>query len=379
MREALREFLVCPACGGTLRLEVFERAGNAVESGALSCQSCGEAFPVIRQIPRMLLGAMRRDLAAEHPNFFSRYGANGLLDPAATPTVTSEVDRTKLATARSFGYEWSNFSELLDEYEWNFQWYMEPLDAAFFEGKLVLDAGCGTGRHTHYAGRTGAHVVAVDVSRAIDVAASNNRANPNAHFVQADLTSLPFRPGAFDFVYSLGVLHHLPDPEGAFRSLLRYLRPGGQIRVYLYWSLESESAFRRGALRVVTAMRTLTTRVPHRLLRPLTFGIACCFHVVFVWPHRLLSLSASTRSLAERVPLKQYARYPFRVLHTDQFDRFSAPIEHRYTRAEVLAWFERAGLSEISILPGVGWRAMGRLPGASRCAEAPCQHVSQTV
>ena len=42
--------------------------------------------------------------------------------------------------------------------------------------------------------------------------------------------------------------------------------------------------------------------------------------------------------------MKQYARYPFRVCVNDQFNRLSAPIENRYTRAEVEAWLLRAGL-----------------------------------
>jgi hypothetical protein len=60
------------------------------------------------------------------------------------------------------------------------------------------------------------------------------------------------------------------------------------------------------------------------------------------------------------VPLGHYRKYSFRVLYTDQFDRFSAPIENRYSRAEVLGWFERAGLLDVVILGGAGWRASGR-------------------
>jgi SAM-dependent methyltransferase/uncharacterized protein YbaR (Trm112 family) len=356
MDSWLLELLVCPSCRADLTLESFDAPDG--REGLLRCTSGAHRFPVIRGIPRMLSGPMRAQLLADNPEFFERHGAR--FSPEDGFVRGAAVSDANVRTARSFGYEWSAFSEMLAAYEQNYRWYMGPLDESFLRGKLVLDAGCGTGRHTFYTSRSGARVVGVDLSRAIDVAARNNAPNPTAHFVQADLCALPFRDATFDFVYSFGVLHHLPDPEGAFRGLLRYLRPGGHIRVYLYWSLESETALKRAALRVVTASREVTTRLPYRVLNALTLGIAAAFQVAFVIPTRVLRRFESTRGLANRVPLRQYADYPFRVLHTDQFDRFSAPIENRYSRAEVRAWFDRAGLTDVSIEEGLGWRAMGQ-------------------
>ena len=82
--------------------------------------------------------------------------------------------------------------------------------------------------------------------------------------------------------------------------------------------------------------------------------------MAFVLPARALNHFSLMRPLADRVPLGHYRKYSFRVLYTDQFDRFSAPIENRYTRAEVAAWFARAGLEDVVILGGAGWRASGK-------------------
>jgi hypothetical protein len=60
--------------------------------------------------------------------------------------------------------------------------------------------------------------------------------------------------------------------------------------------------------------------------------------------------------------MKQYAAYPFRVCWNDQLDRFSAPLEHRYTRAELRSWLEAAGLEDIEVRPNFGWVASGRKP-----------------
>ncbi len=82
----------------------------------------------------------------------------------------------------------------------------------------------------------------------------------------------------------------------------------------------------------------------------------------FVWPYRLLKNIPGLKLLAEKLPMKQYASFPFRVCVNDQLDRFSAPIENRYTRKEVEDWLRRGQLEEIEINPSYGWVATGRKP-----------------
>jgi SAM-dependent methyltransferase len=318
-----------------------------------------------------------------HPEFFEQHRPRlpAQLLPAEGERSAASDDRATRAqreTARSFGYEWQAFSEMLPDYESNFRWYFERFAPEAFAGALVLDAGCGTGRHTFYMARSGAReVVAMDFSQAIEVAAQNNRENENTHFVQADIYHPPFPPRTFDFLYSLGVLHHLPDPERGFQALLPLLREGGFLNIYLYWNLEGEPRWRRAALSGVTQVRRLTTRLPHALLKKLSWLIAVGFEVGLVTPARYLERFPATRRLADRVPLGHYRKYSFRVLYTDQFDRFSAPIENRYSRAQVAAWFERAHLADVVILGGAGWRASGRRTTAANREEEEERETAQ--
>ncbi len=374
MKKSFLQMIVCPLCTGALALESFDEraAGEGINEGVLECVSCTAHYPLIGGIPRLLPRELQSMLWETHREFFERHQARlpiDLLrdrDNQATTPMTGEDGgdaalKAQRETARSFGYEWQTFSEMLPDYEKNFRWYFERFSPDQFEGLRVLDAGCGTGRHTFHMARSGAReVVAMDFSQAIEVAARNNQDNPNTHFVQADIYHPPFPPGSFDFVYSLGVLHHLPDPEKGFRALLKLLRAGGFMDIYLYWNLETEAAWRRAALQAVTQARRLTTRLPHKLLQRVSWVAAAAFQVAFVLPSRFLDKFTQTRSLADRVPLGHYRKYSFRVLYTDQFDRLSAPIENRYGRAEVAAWFERARMREVVILGGAGWRASGR-------------------
>jgi SAM-dependent methyltransferase/uncharacterized protein YbaR (Trm112 family) len=367
MKKSLLQLVVCPLCQSELAAESFEETEDGgIQSGVMAC-ACGASYPVIVGIPRLLPPALQSMLWEMHPEFFRAYRERlpkALLPDESKRGDEAEEDQATKAqrdTARSFGYEWQAFSEMLADYESNFRWYFERFASDSFAGKRILDAGCGTGRHTFHMARNGAgEVVAMDFSQAIEVAARNNRENPNTHFVQADIYHPPFPPDSFDFVYSLGVLHHLPEPEKGFRTLLPLLRAGGYMNIYLYWNLEGEAAWRRAALSAVTNVRRVTTRMPHALLKKLSWLIAAGFQVAFVLPSRALARFNLTRSLADRVPLGHYRKYSFRVLYTDQFDRFSAPLENRYGRAEVAGWLERAGLEEIVILGGAGWRASGK-------------------
>jgi SAM-dependent methyltransferase/uncharacterized protein YbaR (Trm112 family) len=340
--EMLKE-LRCPRCRGELSLKGEDVTSNAGITGPaeniLWCATCNELFPVISGIPRMLLSPLREALLGEGQ-------------------VTG-TDAQQVETAQSFGFEWQHFSEMYDEWKQTFLNYMTPHEPEFFAGKRVLDAGCGSGRFAFYAAKFGAKVWALDLGPTVEVAQRNNSVHREAvRVVQADLYHPPFALESFDFIYSLGVLHHLPFPEEAFQNLLRFLKPGGKIQIYLYWKPEGQP-IKSAMLTAVNAARRITTRLPHKVLYKLSVPAAL---VGFVWPYRLLKRTPGLRNFAERLPMKQYAQYPFRVCVNDQFDRLSAPIENRYTKSEVEAWLERAGLEDIQVTANFGWLGTGRKP-----------------
>lgn len=360
MKLTLLQDLVCP-CKGDLELtRVLDSPSSdsqnsaEITSGWLRCRTCGEEFPIINAVPRMLLGPLRSTLQQEYPEFF-------LHSKEQLKEEGSKGQESKLRTLRSFGYEWRHFSDIRPEGEANFRWYFAAHPPESLDGKVVLDAGCGKGRHLFFAAQHARKIIGVDLSPAVDAAFKNAGHLENVHIIQADLFQLPLRQRSFDMVYSLGVLHHLPEPEAGFREILRYGKPGADVLVYLYWSLNDEPKWKRIILSLVTLVRRVTTRLPFPLLRAFSWCVAVACEIFFVAPYRLLR-NTRWKAFAETLPLKLYADFPFRVLYQDQFDRLSAPIENRYDRQQVEGWLMRSGVVDWEILRGAGWRAAGRVP-----------------
>ena len=309
MKPEFLEFLACPRCGSKLQLEPQSIAGHRIETGNLSCEHCGLDFPISRFIPRF---------------------------------VSSDQ------YVRSFSFEWNRFrttqldsangtEESEQRFRQNLDFPVEELD-----GKLVLDAGCGMGRFVEIVVKYGGTIVGVDLSLAVDAAHKNLGHHPLAHFAQADIFQLPLKEGTFDFIYSIGVLHHTPDPQAAFQGLVRFLKPGGRISISLY------AAYNKVYVASTTFWRKLTTRMPQKL--------------VYYLSHMSIPLYYFYKTPFVGLPFKSFlpvSLHPdpeWRVL--DTFDLYTPTYQSYHTHYEVFQWFKEVGLKDISVLePGISFIA----------------------
>jgi SAM-dependent methyltransferase len=358
MRARLFNLLRCPSCKNSFGATVFEEAIRHGErdiiEGVLSC-SCGAIYPVISGIPRILDNAPQ--LFAD---FYSRHGLNAAAMPVRTTAIplATDVGRSLDRTRESFGYQWTHFSEMATDFRENFLEYIHPLEESFFPAKLGIDVGCGFGRHIYNAALFGAEMVGLDISDAIESTRKNTEHLANVHLVQANIYRSPFVEGTFDFAYSIGVLHHLPDPEGGFRCVTSLVKAGGSVFIWVY------SNRRRVMNAVLECARAVTTRLPPPAQNATSFAAAVIDWGGFIVPYKALSSVRPMTPVVEKLPLprlKIYSRYPFQVVWADWFDRLAAPIRFYYDGDDMAAWLNRARLVRTTISPTglFGWRAYG--------------------
>lgn len=232
---------------------------------------------------------------------------------------------------QSFGDQWTRFDVAHDEEDRNTFEAKTGMPLSELQGIRVLDAGCGGGRYSRICGESGAMVTGVDHSRAVDKARQLCAHLDNVRFAQADLKQLPLEPGSFDFVFSIGVMHHDADTRAVFDAVAPMVRPGGRYSIWLYrrnqWWQEV----------INSGLRSVTTRVPHALLRP-----AC--HVGAV----LGGIPVVNRTLNKVVNFSAHPSYENRVC--DTFDWWAPDYQYHHTVDELLGWFREAGFTDMRVL-----------------------------
>lgn len=341
MKLSLLEYLVCPDCQIDLDCQTTAENGDDIETGVLCCLQCEKRYPILRGIPRFV--------TAEQP-----------------------LSGKNVETANAFGWEWQEFRELHDlaTYEAQFLDWIYPIEPEFFRGKVVLDAGSGMGRFSLVSSAFGAKVVlAIDASDAVEAARNNAQDFSNVHVIQGDIHHLPLRRGQdaqVDFVFSIGVLHHLDDPQAGFNALVEHLRRDGTIFVWVY-GRENNG----WVVHVVNPIRAmLTSRLPHRALYVLSWPITAGLHSILKLVYRPVNAAGALGWLRKLLPYNDYlawlGQFRFRHNHHVVFDHLVAPVAFYLRREEFEAWFHKAGMEVIDI----SWRNQNSWRGHGRFVRA---------
>ncbi len=272
------------------------------------------------------------------------------------------MERSKERTdvIEGFGDEWKRFDQtgMSDEerqaafegYFEVFPWSDLPEDARGF------DLGCGSGRWAeHVAPRVGV-LYCIDPSDALEVARQNLARFDNVVFHRRTAAELPFEPESMDFGYSLGVLHHVDDTEGALRTAVAALKPGAPFLLYLYYAFDNRPPWFQALWRVSDVMRRTIARQPNPIRHAISDALAVAAYLPL----------ARTAALAERFgvdvdnwPLSAYRSRSFYMMRTDSLDRFGTRLEKRFTRDQVEALMCDAGLTDIRFCSSVYWCAVG--------------------
>ena len=303
MRREILNFLACPNCAGELILnsDAPAEADGHILTAELFCANCRTKFGVRNGVPILL------------------------------PTNLSSV---KLETASRFAEEWTHWSDLRDYYKKEFFDWIAPLTPDDFKDQLVFEGGCGKGRHTAIVAACGAKaVVSLDLGESAFVAFAHTRKLPNAHVIIGDLLNPPVR-SVFDLAFSVGVLHHLPDPAAGFASLASRVREGGRVAFWVY-GLEGNEWITRY---VDPVRKTLTSHLPAWFLR-----LACILPAIFLWTViKLFYRPDKDGKGPSKVPYGDYLaaqyHYPFDEIHANVFDQLVTPVAYYLREDQVRPW-----------------------------------------
>jgi SAM-dependent methyltransferase len=233
------------------------------------------------------------------------------------------------------------------------------------KGARVADIGSGTGRIVNMLLDAGAdRVVAVEPSAAFEVLKANTTAKADRiEYLQVPGDQLP--PGlGLDYVVSMGVLHHIPEPEPVVRAAFAALRPGGRCIVWLY-GVEGNETY----LSIAIPLRKLTVRMPHRMLVALSHLLEFAL-TGYIWLCRIVPL-----------PMRSYmrsvlAKFPRSVRRLTIYDQLNPAYAKYYTRAEAEALLSDAGFADVQLYHrhGYSWTVSGTRPARAH-AQSATEHT----
>jgi ubiquinone/menaquinone biosynthesis C-methylase UbiE/uncharacterized protein YbaR (Trm112 family) len=328
MKEEHVKHLVCPDCYSALSvLAETRRDDGRIETGSLKCQNCSGAYPIVGFVPRFV-------------------AADGY--------------------AAAFAYEWKIHTRT----QYDGSSGVPDSERRFFAatkwprklpGEIMLEVGCGSGRFTEQAVSTGAFVVSIDYSSAVEVNYASNGHRENLLIVQADLFRMPFRRQYFDRLYCFGVLQHTPDVGAAFRALLPVVKAGGHVAIDVYdkrwWTVFKTKYW----------VRPITRRMKHETLYRMVVN-----YVDRMWPlARLIDrLPSGYHANAQLLIASKRHKYPDadddwlrEWAKLDVFDMLSPTHDHPQTLRTVRRWFKGEGLLDSEVHYGHnGIEARGRIP-----------------
>jgi SAM-dependent methyltransferase len=331
----LLTILACPSCKRELTCDAAPNAEAEVMEGALRCAGCARTYPITGGIPRFVAD---EDYA----------GSFGLQWNCFKTEQLDSVNGTNLSQAR-----------FRNETRW---------EEGSMQGEWMLDAGCGAGRFVESAARSGANVIAVDLSRAVDAARANLAGRGKVHFAQASIYELPFRDKSLGASYSLGVIQHTPDPLKAVAAIAATVKPAGKLALTIY----EKKRFTR--LNGKYLVRPVTRRLPPSVL---LFLLKLSLPLLFPVTEVLFRIPLLGRAFRFVIPVANYVdfrdltlRQRYRWALMDTFDMLAPKYDSPQTKAEVSERLSRSGFVDIE---------RGRGSGLNLIARRPAQFAQESI
>lgn len=251
-------------------------------------------------------------------------------------------------TVESFGAEWKRFDQTNlrhEELQAIFEDYFDIVPAVAFNNEsMVADIGCGSGRWASIIAPKVGKLICFEPSNALEIAKANLEKYKNVELKKSRVDELNDYFESFDFIYSLGVVHHIPDTPKAIVDCVKTVKPGGYCLFYIYYALDNRPFWFRGIWRLSNIIRKfVSTR------SDLSKNLLCDLIAFTVYlPLKLINSIVNFFGIEFRnIPLSYYSDKSILTLRTDARDRFGTPLEQRFNKNQIQKMLVEAGLKEI--------------------------------
>ena len=268
--------------------------------------------------------------------------------------MSSEVPNFRTKSIKTFGAQWTRFNELeiagggSQSDGWFRQW-IGSFDIESVRGKRVAEVGAGVGRSLYnIAQYAPAEVVGYEPSACFPYLVQNMRGVSNCRLV--NLGGHEFHEKNLDVVFSIGVIHHIPDPVPVIRNIYESLKVGGHFVAWVYGNQLGGYVF------VQKMIRPITNKLSDRMLNSISMGLALALTL-----YGVLIVGLRLR----RAPLFQYLsstfhHLPLRFKKIVIFDQLNPAWSDYYSRERLRSVLSEGGFSDVKIeeKDGYSWTAI---------------------
>lgn len=338
MKERIIKYLGCPECNSDLELKQkspSDSTGHIID-GSLICKGCQNLYPIIHGVPFFSKDLSDVNVDKNRKNFADEWNY-----------FTAEMDSTNETLAKnelnSYFHPFVNYSDL--------------------DNKIVLDGGCGGGRFIYITGKesNAKEIFGMDLSSAVFTAFKNTKHLDNVTVIQADITKPPFKKQRiFDFIYSVGVLHHLPSPINGFTSLTEHLKSNGKILAWVYG--------KEGNYLYITfadpIRKVITSKLPFKLNLCLSFLVTLPVWAIIWGLYFPINLLIGGKISNKILPMNEYFDFfrkrGFKDFWRTVFDKMVPTISYYISKDEFEGWFTSNNLKyQILFRNGHSWLGIG--------------------
>ena len=232
----------------------------------------------------------------------------------------------------TFGAEWKKYPSIVPNHRDEFNLYFDLVNLENLKNMRVCDLGCGIGRWSYFLQDKCRELVLIDFSEAIFISRNNLRDCNHVIYIMDDINNLRLREKFADFLFCLGVLHHIPGD--ALEAARRLKKHSSSILIYLYYSLDNKPSYFHAILAFVTSVRLAVSRIRNEYFRSAFTYIVAIF---VYWPLIMIGKFFNMMDLSVEIPIYEgYKGKTMKRIRQDVYDRFFTRIEQRFSRKDIM-------------------------------------------